>query len=586
MQILLACQPRNPRAERERVAATAEAWRARYAGLLGRPFRLCLRHERAGSLVVLHEEDAPDGRPAIERLGPARHHAWAGICETPPETPDALAALLREHPERSAELDGRFLSALLDEEEILLTQASVEPCSAWMVEGPLGWAAGTRIAPLLELAGRPARPDLDAMSAFACYGWVPGRMSLFEGVARIERGMQVRVRSGRAEARTVAPLATLCRGPDDLPRSAGGLAERAGTRLRERLQRQVALARNPVLHLSGGRDCRMILAAAKGLDLQVETLGPAWSDEVITAETAARAAGLPWRRRETGSIDRLLRERPGEAEAFVRWHEGLDKLSHLGSNLDWPARATRGPDTIGGKGGELGRGAFYAKYLKGLWRWLPGPDRARNRSARTTILRRRLGKFGARNGASAGLRESFRRCDEACADLGGDTFAWLDLFYFVERVGHWGADARATRSSTNTNWSPLIDRVFLQCALALPQQIRKDGARWPALVIASLAPEFERLPYAGSPEARRLARARRNEHAGDGERAPTDPPGWKALLERPDAVYPELVEPDRVRRILADERAARKNEKFLWQLASMELFHRVFFESPPAESDA
>ena len=585
MQILIAYQARAVDDAEAHAMRTLSMWHSRYEEWLGQSLTRTVRVGGPDRQTFLMRLEVKGGLFSTSQDidGTDEQVLWYGMVEDLPDDTGKVLAALRGGADTLGQWTGCFLAASIHREELRVTASAVEPASAWYVSGPKGWAAGTRIRPLLDLVGRSTEPDLAAMSTFAAYGWTVGERSLFEGVRRLPIGNQLIGTGGECRLRVHTPLAKIFT-PAEGNLSFTELVECGAERLRERVQREVELSTMPEVHLSAGRDSRMILAAGAGLAprLTAVTYGSESAKETQIAASVARAGSVPHTHRERLQLADLVMGQLDRVREFMQWSEGTDKISHLTSKHEWFAPpAGRNPEIFFGMGGEINRGAFYRKYLKGILQHLPGFGQRKLERAKRDILRRRAERFGARPEACDAVRESFVQIDKACGDLGADIWTWLDMFYFSERVSHWGADTRSAKMGTNWVWTPLVDRQIIACGAAMSVRHRRHDV-WPGAMIDVLQPAWHDEPYGSDPRAIKLLKATGIAGSQASGLTPATPAPdsergysalmWDLLLKRKDPVWPELVNPRLVESILDSPRETRKREKFLWQLATLELF--------------
>jgi len=120
---------------------------------------------------------------------------------------DPAASLLRRWLERGDsvldEITGEFLIALWDEARdralVAVDRFSTFPLY-WAQQGGIV-AFSARPAEAASLAGLGARPDLQAMLAYAYFHMVPAPLSIFEGVRRLDLGEALTVAEGRVEVK-------------------------------------------------------------------------------------------------------------------------------------------------------------------------------------------------------------------------------------------------------------------------------------------------------------------------------------------------------------------------------------------------
>ena len=96
------------------------------------------------------------------------------------------------------ELDGRFVVGILDREEqtlrVILNRYGLTLC--FRTTGKYGIAVGTRIAPLLDLVGRPRMPNRAGLVRMFLVGGCFGPPTPFEGVFQLDPGQEIILKEG------------------------------------------------------------------------------------------------------------------------------------------------------------------------------------------------------------------------------------------------------------------------------------------------------------------------------------------------------------------------------------------------------
>ena len=555
MQVLISWQPKTAGLDDgKRFSEVMGRWRDKYSKWCRRDLDYAATTGGYGSIGLIEDRNRADARSSWL----TDDACTFGAIEEPREVSPEILKGCASGKTSSSEFTGHFLAAFGQGTVLNIMNAPVEEAASWVVEGPLGVAAGTRVRPLLELVGLGEEPDLAALSCFACFGWVLGEGSFFKGAKRLSRGTCLIFQDGRFETSEYATLAEL------FQTNAGSAAEcleLISARMKSRTGRQAELSADPYIHLSGGRDSRMILAGAarSGQEIKALTIGTDTSDEVTSAAAAAKAVGVPHRRIDAVSTGDIFRDKLDLVRDYVAWSEGMDKVSHLENNAEWFDLSPMDEhETFSGMGGEITRGAFFHKYMKGIAKYLPGMDGLRISLTKKSILRRRLSAYGAPEAAFELARTAFEPVDTACKALGGSVWTWLDLFYFAERTCHWASSARSIRTSGRFSWSPLIDRVFTG-AVSVLSKAEKESDFIPHGTITTLCPELGSIGFARG--------------GGGGSKQ-----GYCALehlipiyLQRPTAIWPQLMSRDYVEKLMKRPGSGRAR-KILWQLITVELF--------------
>ncbi|HEY3323115.1 MAG TPA: asparagine synthase-related protein [Planctomycetota bacterium] len=582
MKVLIAWQPANVDDPAAVFRQTLHAWTGKYERWTRQKLNVRTsvgdadKNVGATGLIglIASEDQKNDWIETLQGLA-----AWAGVCENLPQEPSHVLTQLRENSPQLVELTGRFTFASLHDGQLRVTASSVEPLAAWYVEGPRGWAAGTRVQPLLELVGRSAKPDVAAMSTFAIYGWTVGEHSVFEGVRRVPLGAQLSGTAGKLKIEQHTPLARLFAAPEKPLTLADALAQGAA-RLKQRVSDEVKLSQSPVLFLSGGRDSRLILAAGASCipPLTTATYGAADAEEYQCAARVAAAVGAPHRRMEWLSAAELITQQTERVTDYVRWSEGTEKISHLENHLGWFGDE-RPAQRFTGLGGEINRGGFYSKYFKGMRKYSARDPQQDIEEVKKHILRRRVERMGGPPEARELVQQVFQQVDSAAQSLNADVWLWLDMFYFAERTSHWGADGMSAWSWGGWTWTPFVDRQLIALGRSLTHS-QRSGDAWPHGLIETLEPRLGGVPYVGLSWHQKLWRKILGQKPAPMETAAEQAAIFAAftrIFGRNDAIWPKLVDEKLVREMLSSQDRALAGQKFLWQLATMELLAQTVF---------
>ena len=190
-----------------------------------------------------------------------------------------------------------------------------------------------------------------------------------------------------------------------------------------------------------------------------------------------------------------------------------------------------------------------------------------------------MDRLGAPAEARALVQQVFAEVDAAGTELSADVWTWLDLFYFAERTTHWGADGMSAWSWGGWTWTPFVDRELINLGRHLTHGERSRDA-WPHALIEALEPRLANLPYVGLSWPRKLLRKIFKPRVTPGDGAAEQAAmfsAWQRIFERKDAIWPKLVDEKLVRGLLANPERALAAQKFLWQLATMELLAESVF---------
>ena len=411
----------------------------------------------SGRPVRWSDDGHPDGLGALD---PASYHAPA---------------------ERWAHhLDGRCTVVRAGEQTLELYS---DPLGAYPVfelrQGQASWFSNS--AEVLRRISGDRGLDEESMASVLASGWSLRGQPVWRAVRRVPRGVVLRLdedgREHRRELLAVSDIAGYCGRGLDAGEAAGVLGELTG-----------ALAdwpgRPSVVPVTGGRDSRLVLAAAlrAGVEFEARTGGDPASPDVIVGAQLSALAGLPHGLLAADPHGNRFSDLARAARFTALASGGTATLADADG---FPLGPRTGPLPLwhSGQGGEIAR-AYYG----------PGRDRIADhlyvhfvgrRPGRTEIisaeagelLRRRIGAFV----------EDMKGAGTAAVDV-------PDLFYLLERMGCWAAPSHGVVELVRDTTSPLWSARLLPYLLGLPSHERAlDGFH--LRVLRELAPELVDLPF-------------------------------------------------------------------------------------------
>lgn len=552
---------------------------AEYEVVFGRDYRSRMRVGADGALVgQIAWDDGVVGWESWIEDG-QRGIAWSGVCESllhvdrSMSIPARVLALI-DDPDRTRldELEGRFAAVVWDDvarRTILVTGAIASP-QLWQVDGPRGWAAGSRAVPLLEMVGQDRALDLDAATAFLAFGYLAGDRALFAGVKRI--GGRMRIDATGRDGPVRRTFATIAQ-----PRPALVDPTAAAQRLSTRIARQLAASGTPALLLTGGRDSRAIGAglASAGFTGPAFTGGSDASPDVTVARRIAAVLGIT-HHRGSGAAATLV---PDVALVWTRVSESTQSLRQAISHRRFFERTLPVPEErhqlFHGLGGEIARAYYYqgGTPTTGMPFLLAKADQR-------LPLRRPL------EPVLAPILDGFTT---DIAAVNPTEAQWLDLFYWQNRCLRWGTDLLAGADLMDWHWTPFLDAHWLGDAWNLDVRAKRSNAFVEAVTVA-LDARLSGLPYATDVAlgggrlrsvkrsayhfAQRVApgRVRRMRRGRVVDEAKVAAFMTSLLASGRAAAWHEIATPRAVASLIETDPGA----EVLWSLATIELFERAF----------
>ncbi len=406
-------------------------------------------------------------------------------------------------------LDGRWAAARYDDDarelEVGADALGAYPLFTADVHGAR-WFSNAPAA-LAALAGARELDPL-ALAGLLGGGWSLSGDPLWAAVRRLPRGTMVRRRAGGEEER--ADLL----GDEDVVALLGGGFD-AGTAADTLVAGLRALAdwpgRPSVVPVTGGRDSRLILAAALrgGFPFTTTTGGALGEPDVDAGAALARAAGVEHELLGADPHGDMYSAPERAAELVALLSAGTACLADAAG---FPLGPVDGPLTLwhSGQGGEIARGYY-------------GPVRSMGRrSPRGELVERMYAAFtGRRPGREAPLnptgarlvREHLHDWVEQQLDAGAAPGDVPDLFYLERRMATWAGPSHGCVEPVKDTTSALWSRRLLAHELGASTAERAHEL-FALRVLERLAPQLVDIPFAdGRPwparQGRLTRRARR-----------------------------------------------------------------------------
>jgi hypothetical protein len=474
--------------------------------------------ERDGSLALF------SGRPFV----------WTGDEEADGRGPADARFFLEPADTWAAAIDGRFASvAYRAADEVL--ELATDPVGAYPlheVEAAGAHWFSNSAAALRELAG-DAGLRLDSVAGLVGGGWPLEGHPIWSGLSRVEPGAVVRLTRDGETRRRPLPARELARLPGR------GLDPQAAAR---RLTAAIAAlsdwpGRPAVVPVTGGRDSRVVLAAALAAGIEVEgvTGGAPEDPDVRIAERLCRIAGIPHSLLPADPHGSLWSDHR-RAARIARLAAG--GTASLADAAGFPLGPREGPLPLwhSGQGGEIGR-AYY-----GTGEGLDAAGIARRLYDAFTARRPHRRELLSPAGRDL-VEGQIRAWVDARLEDGALPVDLPDLFYVERRMATWAAPTHGCVEYARDTTSPLWSRRVVADLLA-PDPSERAGGAYHRRVLHVLAPALAEPDLADGGEwgstagptgrARTLARkaareAARRVRARVGGRSRSGPPAADAL---------------------------------------------------------
>lgn len=470
---------------------------------------------------------------------------WQRITGAAPSAGSALTlaeAILADPDCAARTLTGPLVAGALSEPEgrLVIVNDCIGAGRLYETRFAEGSIWSNRAAAGHVFAGRAPRPDPEAWLGLAAVGWFFGEATPFASVRKVPRGTVIEVSPEGVRRRATDAVGELVR-PDRgrLDEALDAAAEAAVEQARLAAS---AWSRRPVVHLSGGRDSRLVAAAAMraGIDAVLRT-SDAWPGEADIARQLLAVAPREMEHvvvrdnEESASPETPLMDRAVRTQLL---HDGMRQASKI--RFDVPLPRDR-PDraTMAGWGGEIAHAHYYQDSRQLLKVRLGGTRAVLRRLEESSRKKHLAAHEDAYEAARAGFRERIgegRRYGLRGADL-------LDWFYLVERfVNRFevGADSQTVSVYTSPD--------FIRAAFATSPRQRLE-AHAHGEIIRRLVPAWATIPFYRRPAGPRpqVRRQRLWEEEGDARAV--------EVIVRARGAWTELFRPERIDEMWAELRA-------------------------------
>ena len=553
-----------------------------------------------GGVVAVFNGELYNFRELRDELA-ARGHELSGTGDTP-----VIPHLYEEHgPAFAQRLDGMFAIAVWDSahERLVLTRDRFgKKPLLWtrLPDGTLAFAS--ELKALLALPGVERRPSLRALDAYLSLGYVPGEETALEGIRRVPPGHTLVFEGGSVEVEPYWHLE-----PDaSSPASEGEQLERVRAAVRDAVRKRL-IADVPLgALLSGGIDSSVVVAVmAEEASGPVRTFSVGFPEELYDERPYARMVSERF-----GTLHEELLVEPDASELLPRLAAAYDEpfadSSALPTYLVCEHARRFVTVALAGDGGDEVFGGYERYRAHALASRLGAVPAVVPRTAARVLRALPGGRREPRSTAyraarfldTAGLddRERYGRLmelfpaptraafwsPEALAEIGPPPTAGallgpqrapgltglqlLDAETYLPGDLLYKADIASMANSLELR-SPLLDHRLASIALALPDDLKQQGATGKVALRRAFADVLPAEILArgkrgfGVPVARWF-RTELRDLAGD-------------LLLGERARSRGLMRPAAVERLLADHAAGRtEHGERIWALVMLELWQR------------
>ena len=542
---IVATRGGNPEAALRELAAELPFFEGEQVQTWGsRAAWICHSPERVGGVRYAHAEEHRlalwSGRPIL----------WSGEHEA-----DGLAPLDPAFYLQRPELDGRFAYVVVDGDRV---EARSDPMGAYPLYEGGGFVSNS--ARLVAKAMGSNGTNMDSLASLLGGGWPLSGDPLPAGVTRVSAEIPTAVPGEGFDPAEAARV---------LVASLRALAQWPG--------------RPDVVPVTGGRDARLVLAAAlrAGFEFETQTGGAEDHPDVVVGRQLAERAGVP----------HSLAHEPG-GYALSQWRRAAELVelmtsgtASLADAAGFPMGPREGPLVLWhtGQGGEIAR--HYYGSGENLYERFTG-----ERPGRPSLLNRE-GAERVRAQIDEWI-ERRRTAGVAVEDLG-------DMFYLQRRMGTWAGPSHGAQEFVRDATSALWTHRLLPHLLGPPARERALEV-FHLRVLEELAPELVDIPFADGtgwaarqrPLQRRIEkgarfarkargalrrRLARPRPAGPAPAAPADhfalalPEIAEHVLSQHDHDAWAVLDRPRVERLLSSQPAAldEMSRYYVWRLAQV-----------------
>lgn len=433
--------------------------------------------------------------------------AWAGIAHNlpeavqpqPGESPNqAFLSRLQQAGDRLLQqLDGRFVVGILQRPEhalrVIVNAYGLTPC--FWTTGPYGLAAGTRIAPLLDLVGKSRIPNPTALLKMVAINWCFGTETPFEAVYQAQPGSEIILEDDRDSPtiRTYTSPDYILAKSQDFGKDYLHIGSEAFITT---ITRQLRHTKNPIMNVTGGMDSRTIAATVVSLGHHPEcdVSGELHLKEVKIASTVARTLNLHLHHFSPGEhyaehLERAL-------QLWSLWTEGMSSAYHefARSTVALTPKMfkfyTKYFQVFHGVGGGMGKNFYYAT------------DMLFHKPSPQDVIAR-LKKYQFENiwltdNENALIQAELPNTIFEGVRLGLEGHQLFDYFYWRERAGHWGGYLVDMQQFGRHVFAPICDPTLTSAFFCMSVEERLRRA-WHEYHLKRLFPVLTTIPYIKPP---------------------------------------------------------------------------------------
>ena len=412
------------------------------------------------------------------------------------QAPFDLARELRRRPSRMLEVPGPFVCATFveasDTVDVFTDTNGVG--RLFEVRTPTGWVWSNRPAAALLFAGLPAEPDPEAWLQMGYTDEMFGHTTPYRGVRALDAATHVHW-DGHARRRRVSTMDTSALWVPAIQASGDPTDDQLEATAAELKGVAASISRlykgTPVVHLSGGRDSRLVAAAfiASDSDMVLYSHDTFPGDLDVARRLVERAPGpLEHQVEHMATGGEIEPPKIRVMERARQWHDYAEALRpctylthHVPSHLDANTNLV-----VSGVGGEAAHGL----YIRGRLAGLDQLQLEATLDAYTQrILAHRANAPGESKEARAHVTQQVLNELRRISSWGVRGELILGQYYVLQRMRRWG-----TTGERLGVVSPLLAESFVSTALSLSPDARRANIFHRELT-RRLVPSWADVPY-------------------------------------------------------------------------------------------